>query len=300
MRALASFIMQGRLRAVTATTGLGVVGLLLPPLALVSSAAVGLVGLRAGWQQALIIAVLAAAVITGMVAVAGLPLPLGILTAVIQWAPMLLFAEILRRSSSWDWVLHIGMALGIGVVLLMYLLVPDLSGFWIRVLEQSVGQIFQQTGMPAADRELAFQQVASLMTGMVAAISVLSFVLALLLSRYWQALLYNPGGFGAEFKALRLNKVFAGLLVALLLLAWLAEITLFFELALVLLVGFFLHGLAVLHAVNTLLSLSRFWLVGAYVVMALALPQMMIVLATVGMLDSVIDLRGRLDRSGSV
>src|SRR5690606_20902856 len=39
-------------------------------------------------------------------------------------------------------------------------------------------------------------------------------VLCLLLARYWQAALYNPGGFGVEFRALRYPAGVTTLLVA--------------------------------------------------------------------------------------
>ena len=40
------------------------------------------------------------------------------------------------------------------------------------------------------------------MAGMLGAGTAMTSVLCLLLARYWQAALYNPGGFGEEFKAL--------------------------------------------------------------------------------------------------
>ncbi len=43
--------------------------------------------------------------------------------------------------------------------------------------------------------------------GMMGAGTAMSAVLCLLLARYWQAALYNPGGFGEEFQALALPGV---------------------------------------------------------------------------------------------
>ncbi len=44
-------------------------------------------------------------------------------------------------------------------------------------------------------------------------------VLALVLARYWQAALYNPGGFGREFRALKLPKQTMAVLVAVMVVA---------------------------------------------------------------------------------
>ncbi len=43
---------------------------------------------------------------------------------------------------------------------------------------------------------------AAQIAGMLGAGTAIGSVLCLLLARYWQAALYNPGGFGQEFRAL--------------------------------------------------------------------------------------------------
>jgi hypothetical protein len=43
---------------------------------------------------------------------------------------------------------------------------------------------------------------ATQVAGMMGAGSAMTAVMCLLLARYWQAALYNPGGFGSEFRAL--------------------------------------------------------------------------------------------------
>src|SRR5690625_6353500 len=44
-----------------------------------------------------------------------------------------------------------------------------------------------------------------LVTGLLANVTSFTGVLGLMLGRWWQALLYNPGGFKQEFNGLRLN-----------------------------------------------------------------------------------------------
>ncbi|ANB02514.1 DUF2232 domain-containing protein [Ectothiorhodospira sp. BSL-9] len=297
MKPLASFIMQGRLRAATATAGFGVAGLLLPPLALVSSSAVSLVTLRLGAAQGVAVAALAALVLALIAWVAGLHPAVGMITALVQWLPALVLAEVLRRTFSWAITLAVGIGIGCGVILLLHATVPNLPQMWLAVLEQAVGPLFEQSGVTGSEREQAFLQAASLMTGMLAAVSLLALSAALILARYWQAVLYNPGGFREEFHALSLGRVPAMMLVGLLLVAWLADSYLLFELSLVFLMAFFLHGLAVIHGTNARMNLSRIWLVFTYVLLALALPQMVILLATLGVMDSFLNLRGRLTRA---
>ncbi|WP_238621550.1 DUF2232 domain-containing protein [Ectothiorhodospira lacustris] len=299
MRQLASFIMQSRLRAVTATVGFGVIGLLIPPLALLSSAAVALVTLRVGPQQALAVVVLAAVVVGLIGWIAGLSPVVGLVTALVQWIPALALAAVLRSTVSWAVTLVTGIVIGCGVVLMLHLSVPDITQMWYTVLQQTVGPLFDQSGMSTLEREEAFRQAAAVMTGMLAAVSLLALSLSLVLARYWQSVLYNPGGFAQEFQQLSMGRVPAILLLVLLVLGLFAGMTLMFELSLVFLAAFFLHGLAVIHGINRKLNLSRLWLVMTYVVMAFALPQMMVVLATLGMVDSFVDLRGRIAHAGN-
>lgn len=53
---------------------------------------------------------------------------------------------------------------------------------------------------------------------MAALLQIVS-LLCLMLGRYWQSVLYNPGGFGLEFRALRLSPPLAFGLLAVMFLA---------------------------------------------------------------------------------
>lgn len=288
--------MQGPLRAVTAVAGFGMVSLLLPPLALLSSAALALVSLRLGLRQGLIVTLLSTLLVSLMGWLLGLPLILGLVTAMVQWIPVLLLAEVLRRSLSWALTIMAGVGVACVGVVLIHLLIPDVTAFWVSFLQQALAPLLAQPGVNLPDSDTALIQIAQVMTGTLAAVTLMGMLLALILGRYWQALLYNLGGFREEFHALRLGRGLALLGIGLLMLAWLAESTVVFEVALPFLVAFFLHGLALLHASNRQLGLGRIWLVLAYVIMVVALPQMVIMLATMGMMDSIFDFRARIER----
>lgn len=294
MRRLAGFIMQGRLRAVTATAGFGAGGLLLPPVALLGSSAVALVTLRLGAAQGLAVTGLAAVVIAVMTWTAGFGPAAGAATALVQWLPAVAAAQVLRARVSWSATLLAAVLMGAGAVLLLELLAPGIDRLWLAVLQQAAGPLLEQSGMDPAAREAFFRQAAALMNGMVAAVSVLALILGLMLARHWQSQLYNPGGFRREFHALRLGPGPAAVLAVLMALAWGTGVTLWFELALVCLAAFFVHGLALLHGLHARLGLHRLWLVAVYVLLFLALPQVMVMLATLGVVDSLLDLRGRL------
>jgi hypothetical protein len=133
------------------------------------------------------------------------------------------------------------------------------------------------------------------MTGAFAAALVAQLLFGLFIARWWQALLYNPGGFGEEFRDLRLGRPFG--VIVLLLLALLpfgdgASLTA--NLLLIPGVLLLLQGLAVAHQVRALKQARQAWLVGLYILMILFMPQTLILIACVGLVDIWADIRSRI------
>jgi len=118
-------------------------------------------------------------------------------------------------------------------------------------------------------------------------------VLALILGRYWQALLYNPGGFGREFRSIRLPRGPALVLLVCMLLGpsfgpQMAMLTPLCSVPLV------FAGLALIHGLVAAKHLTRFWLVGLYVTLLLFMQLIYPLLVLFAIVDSLIDFRGRL------
>jgi hypothetical protein len=298
MRPLAAFVMQSRLRAVSATVGFGVAGMMLPPFGLLSGASLGLVTLRLGAAPGAAVLAISAAVLTVMIGILTGNFVVGSLFGVVQWLPVLLLAQVLRSTVSWQKTLLAAGGGGWGLVLALHALVPDLAALWVELLGPLVSPMLEQTGMTTDEALAVMSEAAVLLTGMMAAALVLSFSLALIVARYWQAALYNPGGFGEEFQRLSLGRIPALALLVLLVGGWLGSQPLLMELALVGLAVFFLQGIAVVHALSRKMQMHRLWLIGLYVLMVFAPPQMMTVLAAIGAVDCFADFRARISRAG--
>jgi hypothetical protein len=121
-------------------------------------------------------------------------------------------------------------------------------------------------------------------------------VVALMLARYWQAALYNPGGFGREFRELRLPLVPMLVLVALMVLGPILGpqfIVLSSASSLVLL----LAAIALVHGLVAQRRLAGFWLVGLYVTLLLLMQLIYPLLVVLAIVDSLIDFRGRTSPS---
>ncbi|WP_019625606.1 hypothetical protein [Thioalkalivibrio sp. ALJT] len=296
MRALAEFAMKSRGRAVGAVSGFGIAGLFLPPVAFLGSALVALVGLRIGLGQALLVTVLAALGlgVAMFFLTPGAPLFAGVLAGVVQWAPVALLAELLRRTISWRLTLQAGAGLaGLGVVL-VHLVVPDLEAAWAEAGMVLLGPLMEGSATGVQELEAGLRRAAPYLTGLMAGIVLLSMALGLLLGRYWQALLYNPGAFGEEIRALQFGRGASAATLVLAGIGHLGPIPLATELAFILAILFFLQGIALMHALTFRQGMSSFWLVGMYVLLALALPQMFLLLATIGVIDAWADIRSRL------
>jgi len=165
-----------------------------------------------------------------------------------------------------------------------------------------VEQLVQADVLTQANSGAVVLQMAKWMSGMLAAGVYLQLVFSLLMSRWWQSLLYNPGGFRSEFHGLRVHRLFGVLGVpalALLVVVNQEMPAVLGYLAVLLLALLFIQGLAVLHGLLGMAGAGVVWLVGLYLLLILVPPQAVMVLATVGLLDIWIDFRTRYARRHS-
>jgi uncharacterized protein YybS (DUF2232 family) len=131
------------------------------------------------------------------------------------------------------------------------------------------------------------------MTGFLASAIIVNTLMCLFLGRWWQAMLYNPGGFQQEFHGLHLGQRFAIATLVIAVSAWLPLDALqmiasdFLMLAMTI---FVIQGLSVIHAVIAKKRLQNAWFVAVYFVVLL----MSQLVAMIGFVDTWADLRNRI------
>jgi len=201
---------------------------------------------------------------------------------------------VLRAGHSWNRVLLVSTAVGLlcavslGTVFGSF--IESLAQTFQHVLPLVMGESYEKF---SADQKAALASLAVPMLIISTAVSVQIFsVLCLILGRYWQALLYNPGGFGSEFRAIRIPKRVA---LSLLAVMGVAPFIGWHTLILLPLCGvpLFFAGLSLIHGLVAQKRLASFWLVGIYVTV---LPLMHLIgplLVVLAIVDSLIDFRGR-------
>lgn len=194
MRSIAEFIMRGRVQA-----ALAVAIMVLPGLFWLGAAAASLVLLRKGINQALPIAVIG--LVIGLISwYFDKPIPFFVFVST------LVLAHVLRMTVSWVYVLIVSVLLSVCCYWIFYFYPTQLMVMMTASFAQHFPNILQETYQITAEQSIEMVKLtAPIFVPLVYTIGVqyLSIV-SLILGRYWQALLYNPGGFRNEFYQLRI------------------------------------------------------------------------------------------------
>lgn len=301
MRALAEWVMHGPTQARIATIVLAsfpllfagleagtarlLVGFAATALVALSAAAVGLVTLSKGPANG-----------AGLLAWALLPCAVWFVwrdesSPLVLLVSTTLLAAVLRSTASWSRTLMVATAAGALISALLGFLIPQ-TAFELRELSQQLEQALVGNDPQLADLVSPEALYEILLGGLVAG-HLGSALTSLVIARWWQAMLYNPGGLRKEFHQLRLPPLFAGLALVVLiaggslsqeLLRWLPVVILPLMVA----------GVALVHGVVAKRELGRSWLVAFYAATFVAGPYLISLLILLAVADSLVDIRKRL------
>ncbi|MBL8259777.1 MAG: DUF2232 domain-containing protein [Candidatus Competibacteraceae bacterium] len=298
MRSLAAFVMRGRSGAALVAATAAVLFWLFPPFLIVATAVVTLVTLRRGALEGALVALAAGAAATALTWGAfGRPWPM-LQLLLPCWSAAWLLALTLRATVSLSRAFQAAALLGFVGVAGIYLVFPDPTAWWRGVLARLRQEFADPAAAGLAPDRAGWEQLLELIEGwapylpghMVSAALMVA-LLALLLGRWWQATLYNPGGFRPEFQELRLGRTLAALTLvlfaAMLLIRWPPLV----NLALVLGALYTLQGVALVHAAAFKLQLSPAWLLLFYLLLVPLLSQLVMAL---GVADAWADFRNRI------
>jgi hypothetical protein len=261
MRAIAEFVMRGRRHAV----GVTLVSTSLPLLNWLGTAIVSLVILRKGPVEGLMVLMWALIPLGIALYLVGDPSP------VIAMLGTAILAYVLRVTMSWEATLAIAVLVSAGGSL---------------VFELSATEVL------AAIVELTFEEAKSAIMGFFAMGQAYAMLAFLVLARWWQSQLYNPGGFGREFHQLRMSPLLSAVLVCMMLICfvfneylgrWIPLLT----------VPLIISALAFVHWLIGSRMLSGNWVLGFYLLLAVLFQVVYPLLASLALMDSWFDLRTR-------
>lgn len=285
MRALAQYVMRGPLQA----GGVAALATVVPYLSWIGAAVVGLVVLRLGVVQGLNIGLWALLPAIGWAWFGNEPSVMAVLLLVFA------MAAVLRGTTSWERSLLAGSALGLGIGLVLPMLFPGM----LAAVSEAFQEIYRWMD-PNTVEELGedFSPVVRrLVEGLMPGSYLGMGVAITMLARYWQAALYNPGGFSREFHGFRLSRGASALCVLLLVMApasGMNPVLLGWVAGLPLLVA----GIALVHGVVGLRSASNLWLVAFYALLVVLSLQISLLLMLLAIVDSWLDFRRRIGPAG--
>ena len=288
MLAIARYALKSPFHAATVAGVLAVLSLFIPLVSILSGAIVGLIILTQGLLSGTRVILVS---IVGITAVSYLitqsPL-LGITIGLVQWLPMMVLAEILRRTASLSFTLLVGMGLALVGVMVQFALWPDSKELWLQFMLQ----FFAQSDSAGIDQQQLDQVLANMvhwMTILLAAVMYSTFVATLFASRWFQARLADSDGYRKEFYGLSLGQMPAVLLLVLLPVALLMQQDWLMAMLMVVLSAFLYQGLAIVH-VWSKQGKRTTWLFLLYAVMII-FPHAVAGTALLGVLDNWMNFR---------
>jgi hypothetical protein len=288
---LAAYIMRGRLQAMLVASSLALLSLIMPPVSIVSSASVALVTLRRGAFEGLYILVCssAAASLLGLFLLGNYQFAL--LYSMVLWLPVWLISIVLREGRHLSLAVEFAVLIGVLGVVGFYLYEAEPAAMWKEVLSQMV-----PPNAPVDEIQRTLDVLSHYMTGVVAAGTVFGLLFGLFLGRWWQSVLYNPGGFKQEFLSLNTKPRLAMGSLAIVAVAWASSGTLSevaWNMTILLFVLYTCIGTAVLHAVFASMKLGRY-LVPMFYLTLFLIPHVILPVALVGISDAWMNLRNKI------
>ena len=276
---LASFIMRGRVQA----SAVAAVGNALP---LITPATIGLVALRKGFSEG------------GLICLWGL-LPVFltyfysdsnqffVLLTACNFLNILLVCGVLRYRG--DWEMSLVSLVIISIILMGSLLLIFQQDF--EVLVQRLIEVFEEASRQTNIESLKIEKssIAVFTTWTI----VLNTFLGVAIARWWQSIIFNPGGFKKEFQGIRLNRKLLILIFSILILSS-AIFNQYSNWAYLSIFPLVVGGLSLFHWLVNEKHLGKVPIIFTYVFMVLFTPFVILILALLGTVDSFYNVRQKL------
>ena len=288
MRAVGNYILHNRMQAITVLSLVTIIAMWLPQFAYpLSGVPVALVTLRRGGvpgMQVMLGSLLLTLLFTLLVQIKA---PVTLIFALGIWLPVWFASMVLRTTSSQGMMVLSAGAIGILFLVVLQLALGDTSGLWKSWLDFWLEQSIPVNKQDEFRKLL--ESALPLMNAMLATSIVMSLVLTVLLGRWWQSRLFFPGEFRSEFQRLRIHHALSyPILVCVIALMVKDELqqTLLRDVLVIALFLYLFHGVAAVHRVVNSKGLSQAWLLAMYGLLILLLPQMVVFLVCLGIIDA--------------
>lgn len=288
MRTLGNYLLKTRIHSVLTMSALTALSVFVSPLSyFISGAPMGLVALRKGpvigGQVALGSLLFIALIAMAMKIQAVIPAAF----LFFVWLPVIICASVLRATQSQGLSVLWAGILGMVFTAYVHAILPHVREAWQAWFD--VGKKIAAADLTAQQLEQLGEIVETYISTFMISGFVVSLITTLLLARWWQSVLFNPGGFRNEFHALRLPRslVFPTLLGILLMLFTNNNAPLALrDVLIVALILYLYQGLATIHRYIHAKGRSRVWLIIMYVSFFLSPRVVLLIVAGAGITNA--------------
>lgn len=211
-----------------------------------------------------------------------------------------LLAVVLRYYCSWVAVLEFAALSAIVVIGMVHLFFPDIQAEWVAHLADYMKKMTVVTDANLEGKQpeqlLTLSMLQKYLVGIVVGSVLFNATLQLLLARWWQSAMFNPGGLRPELYHIRLSHVAGIVFLTALTFAYLGN-AFALEILLVLFVVFCAAGLSLLHCFFANVKNGLVWLIVVYTAFGLMLPLSATLIAFVGLMDTAMNFRKRFKKA---
>ena len=227
-----------------------------------------------------------------------------VLSNVLTWVS----AVMLRRQTSWSLILQVGALLGVLVVSVIHLADPAIADWWGGQLQAYYSQVQAVTGalkssVPGTAAGSADSQVEMInvtkqyATGLMVAGILFNAILQLIVARWWQAIVFNPGSLRRELQRIRLSPLAGVLFIVSLVCSYLGN-SVVSDIMPILYILFGAAGLSLVHYLFGLMGSNTrwFWILLFYIALIISLPTSVVLVAILALLDIWLNMRKRFSK----
>lgn len=281
MKALAEFILRGRLQALV----VALIGSFFP---LISSAAIALVSLCKGAKDGTLLFLWVSLALV-LAQQAGAENSLLTAVSISSLGMMVFTASVHRVLASWQWTL-------LATVLVAVICAQGLGLFMGSSVTALVATAQEMLNAVTSEEQTrsSVSLTESMVLGLIATIMAVGSVMSLMLARWWQAGIKNPGGFQKEFHSFAIDANIAVMLILVLIAGqfFSKNTQIWADLAALPLL---IAGIALVHYVVKLFNQGKQWLAFLYAGIIMFGNPVTLILVVLSLTDSLIDLRSKLE-----
>lgn len=202
------------------------------------------------------------------------------------------FAAGLRQFQSWMTLLKIGAGVGVIATVFIYFFAPDLQNWLITQLatfakEYQAASIFK---ISSSDIDNWLNYFNLFATGLLVLVIIMTNLFTVFLARWWQSNVVPGINLQKECQQVR-SHYLAAILLLIVAGSFYFNGSLFFNVLVVAIMPFVFSGLSIVHAFSATKKNGSLFLFVFYALFLLLSPYLMLLLATIGWLDSFLDFR---------